>query len=364
MICRLQLEDFRNYEKEIVVPTAGINVFFGLNGQGKTNILEGVYYLLTGKSYRVQRDQELIRWGKTGFHIYGKFIVAQRPVFLESHYLDKHKIIRINQVSCKKLSDYVGTVNVVYFSPDDLFMIKGGPAERRRFLDFHIAQRRPSYISLLNSYNKVIQQKAALLKAVLSKDTKCEQLRLWNEQLFRIGEKIICSRWEMVNRLNTVSRAIYSLLSNQKEKMDIVYISSGEEQLEKALSRFAELLEEKMIAEIERQMILTGPHRDDLRISLNDRSARLYASQGQQRSLVLSLKLAEMEIIKEDKGEYPLLLLDDVLSELDSLRREYLVQFINSSAIQTLMTLTSAEEPQFRAQAGFRVHQGRIRRVY
>jgi DNA replication and repair protein RecF len=364
MILRLQLENFRNYENETVMPAPGINVFFGLNGQGKTNILEGVYYLLTGKSYRVQRDQELIRWGQDSFHMYGEFVVASRPVFLESHYINKRKIIKINQVSCRRLSDYVGTVNVVYFSPDDLFMVKGGPAERRRFLDFHIAQRRPSHIGLLNSYNKVLQHKAALLKTPLSRDKKCEQLRLWNEQLLQIGEKVIRNRWDMANRLNAVSRSIYSLLSDQQEKMDTVYISCGEEQLKKSLLRFSELLEEKISAEIERQMILIGPHRDDLRISLNGRLARLYASQGQQRSLVLSLKLAEMEIIKEDKGEYPLLLLDDVLSELDNLRREYLVQFINSSAIQTLMTLTSADEPHFKAQAGFRVHQGRIRRVY
>ena len=364
MIQKLRLENFRNYENEFLTLIPGNNVFFGLNGQGKTNVLEGLYYLLTGKSYRVQRDQELIRWGQKNFHIYGEFKVSNRPIFLESHYLDKRRIVKINQVPCKKLSDYVGTINVIYFSPDDLFMIKGGPLERRRFLDFHIAQRRPSHIGLINSYNKVIQQKGALLKTISSRDKKVDQLRLWNEQLLMIGEQIIRNRWELTQRLNSVSRDIYARISNQKEEITIVYISIGQEKIEEAISKFSELLEEKMTLEIERQVILIGPHRDDLRISLNEKSARHFASQGQQRSIVLSLKLAELEIIREEKGDYPLLLLDDVLSELDSFRREYLIEFINSSPIQTLMTMTSADEPQFKAKAGFNVHQGQIRREY
>ncbi|MFZ3103042.1 MAG: DNA replication/repair protein RecF [Desulfitobacteriaceae bacterium] len=364
MIQKLNLKNFRNYENEKILLTSGNNIFFGLNGQGKTNILEGIYYLLTGKSYKAQRDQELIRWGQTDFHIFGEFNVAQRPIFLESHYVEKRKIIKINQVPCKKLSDYLGTINVIYFSPDDLFMIKGGPLERRRFLDFHIAQRRPSHISLINSYNKVIQQKGALLRTNISTNLKIDQLRLWNEQLLMIGEKIIKNRWELTERLNSVSHNIYTMLSNQKEKINLIYISIGQEKIEKAISKFSELLEEKMMLEIERQIILIGPHRDDLRITLNDKTARHYASQGQQRSIVLSLKLAELEIIREDKGEYPLLLLDDVLSELDSFRREYLIEFINSSSIQTLMTMTSADEAQIRAKAGFKVHQGQIRREY
>lgn len=364
MIQKLSLENFRNYEKEEIILTPGNNVFFGLNGQGKTNVLEGLYYLLTGKSYRVQRDQELIRWGQTNFHLFGEFKISQRSFFLESHYLDKRKIIKINQVPCKKLSDYVGTINVIYFSPDDLFMVKGGPQERRRFLDFHIAQRRPSHIGLINSYNKVIQQKGALLKTNMSINLKINQLRLWNEQLLTIGKKIIINRCELTNLLNNISHNIYSMLSNQKEKMNIVYVSLGQEEMEKSISKFSELLEEKMMLEIERQIIMIGPHRDDLKILLNEKSAKHYASQGQQRSIVLSLKLAELEIIKDEKGTYPLLLLDDVLSELDSFRREYLVEFINSSSIQTLMTMTSADEPQVRSKARYKVHQGQIRREY
>ena len=364
MLQKLHLENFRNYVNENILLTPGNNVFFGSNGQGKTNVLEGIYYLLTGKSYRVQRDQELIRWGQKNFYIFGEFKAADRPIYLESHYLDKRKIIKINQVPCKKLSDYVGTINVIYFSPDDLFMIKGGPLERRRFLDFHIAQRRPSHIGFINSYNKVIHQKGALLKSNIPTKMKVDQLRLWNDQLLNIGEKVIRNRSELTDRLNDISHKIYTMLSNQKENLSIVYISIGQEKIEEAISKFSMLLEEKMLLEIERQVILIGPHRDDLRISLNEKSAKHFASQGQQRSIVLSLKLAELEIIREEKGEYPLLLLDDVLSELDSFRREYLIEFINSSPIQTLMTMTSADEPQVKAKAGFKVHQGKIRREY
>ncbi|MDR3600172.1 MAG: DNA replication/repair protein RecF [Desulfosporosinus sp.] len=361
MINNFRLQNFRNYQDETIQFMPGINILVGNNGQGKTNVLEGVYYLLTGKSYRVQREQELLRWEQSEFHLYGNFLLAHHKVFLESHYRDKKKMVKVNQVPCQRLSDFVGTINVIFFSPDDLAMIKGGPSERRKFIDLHIAQMRPGHVSILNAYNKVVQQKSALLKSYVEKSLKYSQLQLWNAQIIELGEKIIRNRADLTLRLQDAADSIYANLSSQKEKIQIMYIALGKKNVSEAISEFPQLLNDKLQQEIERQMVLIGPHRDDVQILLNDKPARLYASQGQQRSLVLSLKLAELELIRQEKGEYPLLLLDDVLSELDSFRRDYLIKFIESSNIQTLITMTNAEA-RLESGAFYYVEQGHIRR--
>ncbi|MDQ7092450.1 DNA replication/repair protein RecF [Desulfosporosinus sp. PR] len=360
-INNFHLQNFRNYDDESIQFMPGINVLVGNNGQGKTNIIEGIYYLLTGKSYRVQREHELLKWNQQEFHLYGDFIVNHHKVFLESHYKDRKKRVKINQVPCQRLSDFVGTINVIFFSPDDLIMIKGGPSERRRFLDLHIAQIRPGYVSILNAYNKVIQQKSALLKAHIERSSKYAQLELWNKQIIELSEKIILQRIELTNRIQEVADQIYVNLTSQQENLKIYYYALGKKEFQEALAELPELLNQKMEQEIERQMVLVGPHRDDLHILLNDKPARLYASQGQQRSIVLSLKLGELELIRQEKGEYPLLLLDDVLSELDSFRRNYLIKFIESSRIQTLITMTGAES-RLDDGALYHVEQGHIRR--
>ncbi|MHB1652522.1 MAG: DNA replication/repair protein RecF [Desulfitobacteriaceae bacterium] len=355
------ISNFRNYDKNTVNLSPGINIFIGSNGQGKTNILEGIYYLLHGKSYRVQRESELIRWGEISFKLYGEFSLVDRRIRIESHYQNKHKMIKVNDVPIRRLSEYIGTINAVSFSPDDLAMVKGGPAERRRFLDLHISQIRPGYISQLNSYNKALQQKNFLLKSNVSDQQKRTQITLWNEQIILFGQKIMVNRLELVQRLKKVSEQIYSSISSGNERIGMMYFSLGKNDSEQAILDFSKTLELKKEDEIKRQISLVGPHRDDLVIELDDKPARIYASQGQQRSIVLSLKLAEVELIKNQKGEYPLLLLDDVLSELDHLRRKYLLDFISSSQIQTLLTMTDGEIlPQ--TATIFKVEKGQVRR--
>ncbi len=361
MINYFKLQNFRNYKDETIEFLPGINILIGDNGQGKTNLIEGIYYLLTGKSYRVQKEHELLSWDQSEFHLHGDFLMAAHKVSLESHYKNKKKMVKVNQVPCQRLSDFVGTINVIFFSPDDLVMIKGGPLERRRFLDLHIAQMRPGHVSLLNAYNKVIQQKSALLKSLVSKSLKYTQLQLWNEQLITLGEKIIRNRVDLTKKLQNVADLIYGNLTFQKEKLNVTYIALGNNNVNEAISEFPKLLNDKLEQEIERQMVLIGPHRDDVQILLNDKPARLFASQGQQRSIVLSLKLAELELIRQEKGEYPLLLLDDVLSELDRFRRDYLMNFIESSGIQTLITMTSAEK-HLESGSLYFVEKGHIRR--
>lgn len=357
----LSLQNFRNYADEQVTFRPGINILLGDNGQGKTNVLESIYYLLTGKSYRVQREQELLRWEQNSFYLQGIFHLAGRSVYLESHYQNKKKIIKINHVPCRRLSDFVGTVNVVFFSPDDLIIIKGGPSERRKFIDLQIAQMSPGYIKLLNDYNKVIKQKSALLYSQIDESLKRVQLQLWNEQIVKYGESIIRNRESLIQRLQDTADDIYKNLTSQKEQINLLYVTMGNGDVDEAIANFPGLLDKKMEQEIRRQMVLVGPHRDDLQILLNGKSARLYASQGQQRSLVLSLKLAELELIRQVKKEYPLLLLDDVLSELDYFRRDYLMKFMESAPMQSLITMTSAEK-HLSAGTLYFVEQGHIRR--
>lgn len=362
-IRKFSLINFRNYERENIQFTPGINVLIGKNGQGKTNVLEGLYFLLTGKSYRVQRESEMVRWGEKEFDLYGEFALSRHSIRLESHFQEKRKAMLINGVPCRKLSDYLGTVNVIFFSPDDLILVKGGPRERRIFLDLHIAQLLPHYIGHLNDYNKLLMQKNALLKSLLNKKEKREQLALWNEQLLLYGEKIIRTRFAYLSQLSRNAGKIYQSLSAKTEEIDISYFSAGKLEVEQALENFSELLKAKAEEEIEKQMILVGPQRDDLKITLNGRSARQYASQGQQRSIVLSLKLAQLEVMQVEKSEYPLLLLDDVLSELDQLRREYLMYYIRQFRIQSIITVTSAEaEKDIEASSLYEVNQGKIRR--
>ena len=362
MILRLSLTNFRNYVKQCLEFSPGINLFTGENGQGKTNILEAVFYLLSGKSLRVQREQELVRWGEKSFSLAGEFRHAAKEVKLESSYDGQLKFIRVNGVPCRRLSDFVGLINVIFFAPDDLTMIKGGPGERRRFLDLHIAQLKPGYVSLLNSYNKALLQKSSLLKAQVSPKSKQAQIELWNEQLLLLGTQLMQLRWEYAHELNSLAQEVYANIAWQRETMEVAYLPLGEQDLDSALALYPRLLAEKIPLEIERRVVLAGPHRDDLAIYLDGRNSRRFASQGQQRSIVLGLKLAQVEIMAQHRDEYPILLLDDVLSELDRFRRQYLLEFMASSPVQTLIT-SALGETAMAAGARYIVQQGQIRRV-
>ncbi|HHV64007.1 MAG TPA: DNA replication/repair protein RecF [Peptococcaceae bacterium] len=362
-IKQIELHNFRNYSQQKIEFEAGINLLVGANGQGKTNALESIHYLATGKSYRVKQESELILWGKKNFYLKGSFQTADRLLTLESYYEAGKKVMKINQLACRRLSDYVGTINAVFFSPEDLNIVKKGPSERRRFLDLLLAQIRPSHIALLNDYIKIIKQKNNLLKTVKNSTALKSQLPIWNEQLVAVGSKIIANRWELTVTLNSYCRPIFKSIFSQEDNMDLYYLALNKNSLEEALETFPEILDKKMNQEIERKTVLIGPHRDELLINLNDKPARLFASQGQQRSLVLCLKLAEMEIIFNKKGEYPILLLDDVLSELDEERRRYLLAYINTFKKQTLITMTEADEKIIKEKtAVYRVFKGNIRR--
>ncbi|NLI92872.1 MAG: DNA replication/repair protein RecF [Peptococcaceae bacterium] len=355
------LRHFRNYQEQKIEFQPGINLLAGPNGQGKTNVLEGIYYLLTGKSYRVKSENELILWGEKNFYLQASFDVMNRMIKLESYYETGKKVMKINQFASKRLSDYVGTVNAVFFSPEDLNIVKSSPQERRRFLDLLIAQVKPGHISILNSYLKAIRQKNNLLKRDKSTNSLRSQIQAWNEELVEFGTKILTNRWQFTEILNQYCRPIFNNIFSDQDNMELFYFGLGKKSLSEALEIFPDLLEKKMDQEIEKKSVLIGPHRDDLIINLNGRPAKIFGSQGQQRSLVLCLKLAEMEIIRREKEEYPILLLDDVLSELDEFRRQYLLDYIHITGKQTIITMTGADEKIINSQKSvFRVSNGKI----
>jgi len=355
------LRHFRNYKEQKIEFQPGINLLVGANGQGKTNVLEGVYYLITGKSYRVKLENELIYWGEKNFYLQASFHASDRLIRLESYYETGKKVMKINQLASKRLSDYVGTVNAVFFSPDDLHIIKNSPQERRRFLDLLISQIKPGHILLLNSYLKIIRQKNNLLKKEKNVSLLRSLLQAWNEELAETGAKIIVNRWHFTQSLNQYCKSIFKSIFSPKDDMELLYLGLGKKSLEESLKIFPELLENKIDQEIEKRNVLIGPHRDDLLIELNGRSAKLFGSQGQQRSLVLCLKLAEMEIIRREKNEYPILLLDDVLSELDEFRREFLLNYIHTAGKQTVITMTGADKKMIHFEKNvFQVSNGKI----
>lgn len=357
-----KLHNFRNYDDQQLVFHKGVNLLIGPNGQGKTNALEGIYYLLTGKSYRVKQENELIFWGEKSFYLQGSFGLLERVLQLESYFENGKKVMKINQLAAKRLSDYVGVVNAVFFSPDDLDIVKRSPHERRRFLDLLITQIKPSHISLLNAYLRIIKQKNNLLKQEKNLKSLQSQLAVWNDQLVETGRKLILERWEFTEKLNTYCRPIFNSIFSKDDQMQLNYLSLGKRNPEEALVFLPEVLEKRMNQEIEKKAVLFGPHRDDLLIDLNGKAARVYASQGQQRSLVLCLKLGEMEIIYNHKEEYPILLLDDVLSELDEYRREYLLDTISSSGKQTIITMTGADEKIINNHTKvFRILDGKVK---
>lgn len=362
-IKNLTLYNFRNYENQKISFESGLNLLCGSNGQGKTNILEAVNFLLTGKSYRVKQENELILWGHRNFYLHATCQVQDRLISLESYYEPRKKVMKINQVACKRLSDYVGTVNAVFFSPDDLSIIKKGPNERRRFLDVLISQVKPSHVSLLNSYYKIIKQKNNLLKNEKDLQSLKRQIEVWNEQLLDIGSKIIINRGEFVEKLNHLCQKIFKNIFFPTFNIDLTYYSLGKKDISQALKSFPAMLESKLDTEIERKTVVIGPHRDDLLIDINGKPAKLFASQGQQRSAVLCLKLGEMEIILKEKGDHPILLLDDVLSELDEHRRRFLIEYIDNSVQQTLITMTDLDKKLIgKENAVYQVINGTIRR--
>ena len=333
----IELKNYRNYENLQLELSPGTNIFYGDNAQGKTNILESVYVCCTTKSHKGSKDKEMIRFGEDEAHI--KLTVRKQdvPYRIDMHLKkNKAKGIAINGIPIRKASELFGIVNVVFFSPEDLNIIKNGPAERRRFLDLELCQLNKLYVHGLIQYNRVVTQRNKLLKELSFHPEYEETLDIWDLQLAQYGRQVIEYRTDFVKQLNEMIVGIHNQLSGGKEHLEIFYEPKVEaEKLEDAL-------EKNRDSDLRQRTTGIGPHRDDISFIVNGIDIRRFGSQGQQRTAALSLKLAEIELVKYLVKDYPVLLLDDVLSELDGSRQEHLLAGIDH--IQTMITCTGLED--------------------
>ena len=332
------------------------NIFYGDNAQGKTNILEAVYLCATTKSHRGTKDRDMIRFESEESHI--ETVVEKKgvPYQIDIH-LKKNspKGIAINRMPIKKASELFGIINIVFFSPEDLNIIKDGPSERRRFIDLELSQLDKVYLSNLSNYNRIVNQRNHLLKDIHYKENLLETLDIWDMQLAEYGTKIIESRKKFINEVNKIVYDIHKNITGNREKIKLVYEpNTGNYSLEEALKRSRD-------RDLRMMSTSVGPHRDDICFMSGNIDIRKFGSQGQQRTAALSLKLSEIELVKRVTGDKPILLLDDVLSELDKHRQNYLLDSIND--IQTLITCTGVEEfvnHRFSINKIYHVHEGRV----
>lgn len=333
----LELMDYRNYNHLNMQFHNGTNILYGENAQGKTNILEAIYLCGTTKSHRGSKDKDIIRFQKDEAHV--RILLEKNEI---QHKIDLHlkknksKGVAIDGVAIKKQGELFGMLNLVFFSPEDLYIIKNGPGDRRRFLDLELCQLDKLYLYHLTNYNKTLVQRNNLLKQISYKKELLDTLYIWDSKLIEYGIKVIETRKQFIQRLDHLVRDIHSRLTGGKEELLLQYepnvtVSEFEAKLKKSLERDLNL-----------KMTNVGPHRDDLCFFLGQTDIRKFGSQGQQRTAALSLKLAEIDLVKSIIHENPILLLDDVLSELDRNRQNHLLNSIGD--IQTIITCTGLEE--------------------
>lgn len=336
-ISKLILKNFRNYENETLNFTDGTNIIYGKNGMGKTNALEAIYYFSQGRGFR-GGTRDAVRNGCESGEIKLFFNSEERDFEGKIRFDGKQKKIQLNDIELKKTSQLIGRFVCVLFTPDEMNLVKGSPEVRRRFMDSSIIPMKPSYLSALMTYNLILKQKSSLLR-----QEKYGMLPVFNQQLAEIGTKIIIMRQSYIEKIKGIAKAVQSEISSNSENLDINYNASvrfegNYNDTERAFIKKLEAIEN---SEKENKICFVGPHRDDLSFKINNKSARNFASQGQQRSVVLCMKSAQMEILKEETGEYPVLLLDDIMSELDKERRSFLTEKISGK--QVIITCTDME---------------------
>ncbi len=359
-IKKLFLQNFRNYEDEQFVFSDGLNVLFGKNAQGKTNCAEAVFYLCTGASLRIRHDKQLIKMGAEYAKITAEAENRYGRVTIEAFIYENKREIRVNGSKISKNADLMGHINSVFFSPGELRLIQDGPDERRRFMNISISQTSPAYYTALLRYNKILEQRNTLLK---DKDYSLvmDTLPVWDEQLCKYAAVIIKKRVEFLQKLAPFAKEYHSFLTDGEEELllkpDNRYEGEEADIAKKLLVRLSNNYEK----DLRLGFTTVGPHRDDINVFIGGIDAKAYASQGQMRTAALSLKLAEVQIFKQLSGEYPILILDDVMSELDLRRRKKLLQRIGE--MQTILTCTHAERVLYGAECNkIRIENGKIKR--
>ncbi len=342
----LKLINFRNYKELEIIFDKGFNFLVGNNAQGKTNLVEAIYFLSAGKSYRTSMDTELVGWGSSALYIKGNMEKNKGSKAIEIGIRGNNKKVKVNGVELNKRGELLGNLTTVIFSPDELKLVKEGPSYRRRFMDQEIIQIKPSYYYVLNSYNKVLFQRNSLLRDALPGKVNDDTLAVWDKQLVGYGARLIFNRIQFIERLSTIARLMHRKITNGEEELEIHYLSCIDINGDKSLSDIhRELnisLERNRNKDIKTGVTNFGPHREDLSVNINGIDTRKFGSQGQQRTAALSMKLSEIELMKSETGEYPILLLDDVMSELDKSRQKYILE--NLAQVQTFITCTHLSE--------------------
>lgn len=326
-ITKIKLENFRNYNKQEITFNKGINVIYGDNAQGKTNILEAIFLCSMGKSFRTNKDKELIKLSEDFAKINIEYEKSDRKGKIE-YIISNKKIISINGVKIKKLSELLGNINSIIFSPDDMEILKDGPQKRRKFLNMLISQLRPRYLFNLNDYNKTLEQRNNYLRQIKYENKPKNMIDIWNEKLANHAQIIYEYRREFVDKILKKIVDIHKNITNNSEEIKINYISDFKNKEE-----YIRKLNEKLNKDIERGYTSTGIHKDDFEVYINGKNINLYGSQGQFRTAILSLKLSELYVIYDEIGEYPILLLDDFMSELDEKRRKKFVENITDAQV-------------------------------
>ena len=356
IIKSLELADFRNYDSLHIEFSEGTNILYGDNAQGKTNILEAIYLSAITKSHKGSKDRDIVNFDKEEAHIRTYLEKDGIETRVDMHLRkNKSKGIAIDGQKIKKAAELIGLLNVVFFSPEDLSIIKNGPAERRRFVDMELCQLDQFYLYNLNHYNKIVNQRNKLLKDMYFNPSLRDTLNIWDSQLISFGSKIIERRKLFVEQLNDIIYDIHKKLSGGREELLIKY------EPDVMIEDYEKSLMEGQERDIKLKQTGTGPHRDDFSFIVGDIDIRKFGSQGQQRTAALSLKLSEIELVKKMTKDNPVLLLDDVLSELDSNRQNYLLSTIGD--IQTIITCTGLDEfvnNRFEIDRVFHIENGKI----
>ena len=326
-IKKIKIKNFRNYKEEEINLEKNINIFYGENAQGKTNIIESIFLCSFGKSFRAKKDIEMIKLNEENAIVEIEYEKSDREGKIKIE-LGNKKNIYLNGIKIKKLSELLGNLNIVIFTPDDINILKGGPQNRRRFLDIMISQLRPNYMHILNLYLKTIEQRNKYLRQIKEENRDENLIEIWDEKLAEYAIKICEYREEFLNKIIEKIKKIHKNITNGKEEIKLEYITECKDK-----EKYLKILKERRKLDIIKGFTTKGVHRDDFVIYINKKEINIYGSQGQNRTAMLSLKLAELQVINDEIGEYPILLLDDFMSELDKNRRKNFLENIENTQV-------------------------------
>ena len=353
-INNIKINNFRNYNNEEIELNKNINIFYGENAQGKTNIMEAIFLSSMGKSFRAKKDKEMIKIGENKATVEILFSKKDREGKIKID-LSNKKSIYLNGIKLKKLSELLGNINIVIFTPDDINILKGGPQNRRRFLDIMISQLKPNYMYNLNLYLKTLEQRNNYLRQIKEYNKDENLLEIWDEKLAEYAYNIYKYRNEFINKIKNKIKNIHKEITNNKENIEIEYITECDSK-----EKYLNLLKERRKLDIIKGYTTNGIHRDDFNIYINEKQLNIYGSQGQHRTAILSLKLSELNIILEETGEYPILLLDDFMSELDESRRKHFLENIKDT--QIIITCTEKFDIENKNILIYNVKDGKVKK--